>query len=128
MDNQENEVQKNIAVANTLRQRGDFEQAIASLSAALDILVGEARAYAQISEPYPVGRDGVVSAAYLVRFNEYLKRDKSACMISNNMALLFAQMGNYSSAKIFFEQAIDLTPPGLVYDDPHIGLEAVKNK
>ena len=70
----------------------------------------------------------MISAAYLVRFNEYLKRDKSAYVISNSMALMFARMGNYSSAKIFFEQAIDLTPPGLVYNDPHIGLESVKNK
>lgn len=96
-------------------------------SEALDLLVAEAAEYAKGSEAmFTDAEKKKVSKKYLEKFNEYLKKDKRACVISNNMGLLFAQTGEKASAKIFFEQAIDLTPKGEKYDDPYIGLEVLK--
>jgi hypothetical protein len=43
------------------------------------------------------------------------------------MGVIFAKMGNKVSAKTFFEQAIDLTSDGAIYDDPHIGLQTLES-
>ena len=121
------ELQKIIDEAMALGHEGDLGKAIRRLSGALDILVAGAKSYAQKCEPVSENDRGV-SDQYLIKFNEYLKKDKTACVLSNAMALMFAKNGNVSSAVIFFEQAIDLTPAGMVYDDPHIGLEMLKGE
>ena len=126
MDDQEEELSEIISEAAVYGREGDFGKAIYRFSRALDIVVARAKEYAQKDETAAVDPESGIDPAYMARFCEYLKRDKTASVVSNDMALLFARMGNCSSARIFFEQAIDLTPAGVVYDDPHVGLEMLK--
>jgi tetratricopeptide (TPR) repeat protein len=107
-----------------------WEKSLGYYSSAFDFLIGGAKDHAQKAEPAAMESilgNGAMSTQYLSKFNEYLKKDLTAATVSNNMALLFSRMGNKSSAASFFEQAIDLTPEGVTYDAPHVGLEMLKN-
>ena len=126
MNDQDEELSEIISMAAAYGREGDFGKAIDRFSRALDIIVVRAKEYAQKNGPMAVDPESGVDPAYMARFHEYLKRDKIASVVSNDMALIFARMGNCSSARIFFEQAIDLTPVGVAYDDPHVGLEMLK--
>ena len=117
-----------IKAGESFARADNLEKALDCYSQALDCLVAAAKAYAQNSEPQTmraVFGSGKLSEIYLQKFNEYLKKDQVASIISNNMGVIFARMGNKVSAKTFFEQAIDLTPDGITYDDPHIGLQTL---
>lgn len=108
------------------RNSEKFKESLESYNEAFDLLVKEAAEHAKKSCPvFESNEEKEISPKYLKMFNDYLKKDKRACIISNNMGVLFAQMGEKASAKIFFEQAIDLTPEGEKYDDPYIGLEVL---
>ncbi len=116
--------------AFNLKNAGRLEESLDLYNTAFNALVKDAEAYAKNLEevfcPENGGNcDKKISAKYLAKFKEHLKKDKCACVVSNNMAVIFAQMGEMASAKIFFEQAIDLTPEGEKYDDPFIGLEVL---
>lgn len=128
MDN--NNIDQLIKHSAEFERAGDLEKALESYSRALDILVDRAKDHAQLAGPGvipAVAGTGMISGQYLEKFNEYLRKDKAAAEISYGMGLLFAKMGNEASARAFFEQAIDLTPEGVVYDAPHIGLGALKS-
>lgn len=42
------------------------------------------------------------------------------------MGTIFAELGDKNTAKKMFEQAIDLTPDGIEYNDPKIALEELQ--
>jgi Tfp pilus assembly protein PilF len=121
---------QSIARAENFEREGDLEKALDAYSRALDVLVARAQEFAERSEPAVIDAvvgKGVLPQQYLVKFNDHLKKDNAAAAVSNAMGMIFAKMGNKASARAFFEQAIDLTPPGETYDDPHIGMEMLKN-
>jgi tetratricopeptide (TPR) repeat protein len=123
------EIKDILEQAYCLKNDGKNEDSLKMYSEAFDILVSEATEYAKgLEELFEDAEKKTVSKNYLKKFNEYLKKDSRACIISNNMGVLFAQAGEAASAKIFFEQAIDLTPEGERYDDPYIGLEVLKSR
>lgn len=112
-----------------LARAGELQKALDCYSQALDCLVAEAKTHAEKFEPQTASAvlgTAQVSEFYLQKFTEYLKKDQAASIISNNMAVIFAKMGNRESAKSFFEQAIDLTPKGVDYQDPQIGLQLIE--
>jgi tetratricopeptide (TPR) repeat protein len=113
-----------------LRSDGKITQALKMYSDAFNLLVQEAAEDAKKTEEMyeNSGSERKISQKYLEKFRSYLRQDKRASVISNNMGVLFAQTGEKASAKTFFEQAIDLTPKGEKYDDPYIGLEILKEK
>lgn len=61
------------------------------------------------------------------RINNYLKGDKMACTILNNMAVILAEVGNKEGAKKYFELSITVTPSDLDYQNPIIGLKELEN-
>jgi len=129
MENETEKINELMREGEMAQRNEDLGKSLGYYSKAMDVLVARAKAYAQKAEPAvmeAIVGSGVVSAQYLSKFNEYLKKDHTAAIVSNNMAMLFAKMGNKASARDFFEQAIDLTPSGAAYDDPHIGLEMLK--
>ena len=110
---------------------GQLEKALDCYSQTLDHLVALAKISAEKSEGASMNAifgSAQVSENYLQKFNEYLRKDQVASIISNNMAVIFAKMGNKESARAFFEQAIDLTPKGVDYQDPHIGLQVLASR
>lgn len=60
------------------------------------------------------------------RINSYLKGDKLACTILNNMAVILAEAGNKNAARNYFELSIKLTPENFDYQDPIIGLKELE--
>lgn len=123
------EIKNILEKAYCLKNDGNNEDSLKLYSEAFDILVAEAAEYAKgLEEVFEDSEKKTVSKKYLEKFNEYLKKDKRACVISNNMGVLFAKTGEKASAKCFFEQAIDLTPGGEKYDDPYIGLEVLNSQ
>jgi tetratricopeptide (TPR) repeat protein len=128
LDNEK--IERLIRDAGELEKAEKFEKALEIYSQTMDILVANAKSCAERAEPAvmeAIVGSGVISGQFLSKFNEHLKQGKIAAVVSNNMGMIFAKMGNKSSARDFFEQAIDLTPAGEIYDDPHIGLEMLKN-
>ncbi|MFZ3074048.1 MAG: hypothetical protein WA093_02880 [Minisyncoccales bacterium] len=124
------QMNKIIREAENFEKAGELGNALEYYSRALDVLVLAAKDYAEISEEGQISAvmgTGQISAQYMARFNDYLKKDKTAAVVSNRMGLVFARMENKASARAFFEQAIDLTPGYLEYNDPHIGLEMIDN-
>jgi tetratricopeptide (TPR) repeat protein len=123
------DLKEKLEKANCLKNDGKLKGSLELYNEAFNLLVEEARNYASKTEKvFQSEEKNEISPGYLKKFNEYLKKDRQACAISNNMGVLFAQMGEKASAKVFFEQAIDLTPKGEKYDDPFIGLEVLKSK
>ena len=98
-----------------MKKEGEFEEAIKLYSELYEQLIKDA--FANIggtSESYSKDKSKV---------NNYLKGDKLACTILNNMGTILAEGGNKVDAKKYFEESIKLTPDGLNYQDPVIGLK-----
>lgn len=128
----ENSRYKNlIKQGEAFEKAGDLEKSLECYSKAFDCLIAAAKVFAESS--FPGGLEAILGKGrapeeYMQKFSEFLKRDKNACIISNNMGVLFAKIGDNASARVFFEQSIDLTPKGVIYNDPHVGLQVLENK
>lgn len=121
------DVQEILNKAQELRQGGQLKLALAAYSDAFDILTEEADEYARKIEGsvVDVGKLRTITAKLFEESQKYLKRDKMAAVISNNMGTIFAESEDLESAEKMFNQAIELTPDGLDYPDPKIGLESL---
>lgn len=119
-------------IAAQEKKAGNREEALSLYSEAFDILVKEAMRYALKYEDATEKVDGelVARTEFKNKVKEYYRKDEVACRISNNMGVLFVELGNVQAAKDMFTQAIDLTPIGVTYEDPveslHL-LETVTN-
>ena len=95
------------------KNNGRVREAIEAYSEAFDYLLMEARRFAQKTIGY---RDDdekrEIPPEYFDAVRDYLRRDQNAARISNNGGVLFARLGDYETAKKWFEQAIDLYPDG----------------
>jgi tetratricopeptide (TPR) repeat protein len=126
MDN----IQELVNKAQELKEGGDFHAALACYSDIFDLLIKESDEYARKQEGsiIDVGKLRTITTKLFEESRKYLKRDKTAAIISNNMGSLFARLGDVDNAKKMFEQAIDLTPDDKEYTDPKIGLIALGKK
>lgn len=126
------ELQELLNKASDLKKSGKHAEAFKMYSAAFDILVKEANAYAGSFENigYETVEDGkkvwTDTPAFFEKAKEYMKRDKNAAVISNNMGVILAELGNLKGAKGWFEQAVELTPDHLNYPDPQINLKSLE--
>lgn len=119
------DLQSLINQAWELKKSGKHTEALALYSKAFDILTTEASNYAH-RETRVSPLSTKINPDIFQKSKEYFKQDKVACTVSNNMAVIFAELGDLDSAERFFEQAIELTPDGIEYNDPRIGLEELK--
>lgn len=126
------DIQKLLDDAWIIKKDGNLTEALKLYNQAFDILIEEARAYARKSGQTIVDFEEngkqirQILPAHFDKSKEYLKQDKVAAVISNNMGTVWAELGEFETAKKFFNQAIELTPDGMVYQDPHIALEELK--
>ncbi|MGI5828246.1 MAG: hypothetical protein ACOX6V_04490 [Patescibacteria group bacterium] len=111
------------------KKAGNLDQALVLYSQAMDQIVRAAMKYALKYEDVleKIGNTETIREAYLIRVKEFYRKDETACRISNNMGVIFVEMGNYAAAKDMFIQAIDLTPEDVDYADPVESLEAVES-
>jgi tetratricopeptide (TPR) repeat protein len=63
-----------------------------------------------------------VANEYFSEFRSHLRRNITYAILKNNMAQCLAAMGQVEQATSCFLEAIEFTPEGVDYDDPHIGL------
>ena len=123
------DLQERLNKAWELKKSGDHMTALRFYHEVFNELGGEAAAYARmqpgtLTETIEGGEKvRTIQPEYLEKAKHYLRRDKIACTISNNMAVIFAELGDIASARKLFEQAIELTPEGFDYPDPRIALE-----
>lgn len=64
--------------------------------------------------------------AYFAAFSNALRSDILYANIVNNIGTLFAETGETEEARKCFLEAIDFTPQGVKFDNPHINLENLK--
>lgn len=67
-----------------------------------------------------------IMPSLLVESENFMKSTSVACYLMNNMGTVYAELQDYESATNAFEQSIQLTPDGMEYNDPKIGLRSVK--
>ena len=112
-----------------LKKTGNLMEALKLYSKLFEILTAQAtdHAHAQSGSFIDKMENGkkirIISPKMFNETSNYLKKDKVAATISNNMAVIFAELGDFEAAKKFFEQAIELTPVDIDYPDPKIGLQ-----
>jgi tetratricopeptide (TPR) repeat protein len=63
--------------------------------------------------------------AYFSAFANGLRSNIFFSNIVNNIGTLYAESGDYKQARECFQEAIEFTPSGIRYDDPHIGLRSL---
>ncbi len=123
------ELQELINKAWELKKHGQRTEALELYSKAFDTLTTEASGHARTQENTFIDKEEngekirQILPKHFDEAKKYLKQDKVAATISNNMAVIFAELGDTDSAKKLFEQSIDLTPDGMDYPDPRIGLQ-----
>lgn len=116
------DLQETLNKAWELKKTGDRTGALKLYDEAFNTLASEATAYAhKQTRVSPLSNK--VTPDIFAESKSYFKQNNVACTISNNMATIFAELGDYESAKKLFVQAIELTPEGVDYSDPKIGLQ-----
>lgn len=98
--------------AANARKQGDIPTSARLYNQAYEALVSEAADYAR-NQPEAisdVGNERIVLTAYFTHADAYLKRDKLACAVANNLGVAFADMGDLINArKMFIEEVIDIS-------------------
>ena len=107
-----------------LKKEGKSHNALEVFSQAFDVLIDEAGLYARHKQGFGVTIEALrpMKSTLLEDSKIYLRQNTTAASLLNEMALLFAELGDYENAKQKFEEAIDLIPPDSEYDDPIINL------
>lgn len=123
------DLQELLNKASDLKKNSKHSEAFKMYSAAFDILVKEANSYASSFENigYETIEEGkrtwTDTPAFFDKAKEYMKRDKTATVISNNMGVILAELGDLDNAKEWFRQAMELIPDHMDYPDPQINLK-----
>jgi len=74
---------------------------------------------------YDEGNKRYILPAYFSAFANALKSSIFFANIVNNLGTLYAEQGDYKQARECFQEAIEFTPAGVRYDDPHIALRSL---
>lgn len=119
------DLQTTINKAWELKKSGNLMEALKLYNEAFDTLISESSEYAHKRTLISSLSEKITPELFL-ESKRYLTNDNTACTISNNMAVIFAGLGDKESAKKFFEQSIELTPQNVEYLDPKIGLRELE--
>lgn len=127
---QQIDLQAMLTKAWNLKLEGRMEEALKIYSKAFDVLNKEAMDYARSSKSavQDEGNTRKLLPKYFEKAKEYHKRNDASCKISNNMGVIFAEIGDIEAARRMFEQAIEFTPDGMDYPEPKIGLRELDKK
>lgn len=112
-----------------LKKQGNLKGALDLYTSLYDELIKEASKHAgsipgtEITE----GKTVTMMPSFMTEAEKFIRKDKLACTILNNMGVIYAEAGDKESAKNCFEQSIELTPDGVDYPNPKIGLEELQN-
>lgn len=122
------ETQELINKAWELKREGRLKDALDLYLSVYDQLIKDASKHAgdvpgaEITERKTV----TMMPSFMTEAKRFLKKDKLACTILNNMGVIYAEAGDAESARNCFEESIELTPEGLDYSNPKIGLKELE--
>jgi len=122
------DLQEKINKAVALKKQGKLVEALGVYDDVYNILVKEATKHANGIEGSTIdaGKASTIMPKFFKEADKYLKKDRTACVVANNMGTIFAELGDFENAKKMFNDAINLTPNDFDYKDPHIALEQLK--
>lgn len=108
-----------------LKKQGKLKDALDLYMSLYDELIKEAAEYAGSIPGTEItdGKTVTMMPSFMTEAEKFLKREKLACTILNNMGVIYAEVGDKESARNCFEQSIELTPDGVDYPNPKIGLK-----
>lgn len=114
--------------AFSLKEEGKLSESLELYNNLYDILIKESTEYACSFEGSEInkGETRKIMPQFFKKADEYLKKDNWACLVLNNIGVIFAETGDKKSAKKYFEESIKYTPEGLDYQNPIIGLEELE--
>lgn len=123
--NSNEDLQDKINRAHKYKEEGKLIESIGTYNQVYDFYIKEATEFARRSDNAIVnkGTTRKINPEYFLEAEKYLKRDNVVCTILNNMGVIFAELDDKENAKKYFEEAIKLTPNGLDYQEPKIGLK-----
>lgn len=125
------DIQELLNKAWELKKDKKHKEALDLYNKAYDILISEAGEFAHNQEgtyeDFEENGEKVrkITPKLFDKSKEYLRRDKIAATILNNMGVIYSENLDYESAERLFNESIELTPDGLDYPDPKIGLESI---
>lgn len=122
------ETQELLNKAWELKKQGRLKEALDLYMSAYNQLIKEASKYAGDIPGAEITDGGTVTVMplFMTEAEKFIKKNKLTCTILNNMGVIYAEAGDIESARNCFEQSIELTPEGLDYPDPKIGLKAIE--
>lgn len=125
---QDQELQQLINDAVSARKQKNFTLAAKLYDQAFDALIKEATEYARKQSDTVIdeGTASKILPAYFAYADGYLKRDKIACTVANNLGVALADMGDKTNARKMLLEAIRLTPEGFDYQEPYINLKSIE--
>src|SRR3989344_4326684 len=93
------------------KKEGDFAGALKLYDELYEQLIKEASDFAHSFEDSVIdeGKTTKIMPQLFRKSDEYLKKDKSACTILNNMGVIYGEIGNSEMAIKYFEESIRLT-------------------
>lgn len=119
------DIQKLINEGRDYKNAGKLASALSCYNAVMDQLCSEAAEFAR-SQPdsyFDIRDERRFTPKYFEYADSYLKRDKIASRVSNNIGVIFAELKNFDSAKKYFYEAIKYTPKNDAYSDPETNLK-----
>lgn len=125
--NSDEDLQKKINSAWNYKKNGKLQEALGIYNQVYDFICIEAGNNVRTGNVVVEGVTAKILPSYFSEADKYLKQNDMACRVANNMAVIFAELGDYENARKMFEEAIRLTPDDMDYLDPKIGLENISN-
>lgn len=114
-----------MAVAHEEYLQGKLELALSCYSDIFELLSEEADKQAGAADGTRVQVGGLTAATTLLSEakKEHLRRDNLAAIVSNKIGVIYAELGQEEDALHWLRQAIELTPDGEDYPEPHDNLK-----
>jgi hypothetical protein len=123
--NSDDDLQNKVNQAQKYKKEGKLVEAMGIYNQVYDHFIKEACKVARKLENTVQDTETTrtINPEYFSAGEKYLKRDKTVCTILNNMGVIFAELNDKENSKKYFMESIKLTPDGLDYQNPKIGLK-----
>lgn len=123
-------IQQMLKEADHYNLSGKKQEALERYSDTFNLLAAEAAEFARLESGVSTDEDAMraMTPLLLGYAKEYLVRDLTVATILNTMGVLFEELGEFDNAKQKFQESIDYTPVGMLYDEPAEHLDQLSSR